>query len=135
MKYKTQMSCLFNSLSRELQYKNIYSISSYELRQEACNYLHHDFPIISGMSTHELLNITHGNYSKYISNMRRDNTWGGAIEIQAICNIFKVRVIVVNIRNRFRNGREIEFLPVHENYSNTLKITWSGGHYEPMLNN
>ena len=67
--------------------------------------------------------------------MRRDNTWGGAIEIQAICNIFKVRVIVVNIRNRFRNGREIEFLPVHENYSNTLKITWSGGHYEPMLNN
>ena len=128
------MSCLFNSLSRELQHKNIYSISPSELRQEACNYLHHDFPIISGMSTHELLNITHGNYSKYISNMRRDNTWGGAIEIQAICNIFKVRVIVVNIRNRFRNGKEIEFLPVHENYSNTLKITWSGSHYEPMLN-
>ena len=71
------MSCLFNSLSRELQHKNIYSISSSELRQEACNYLHHNFPIISGMSTHELLNITHGNYSKYISNMRRNNTWGG----------------------------------------------------------
>ena len=124
------MSCLFNSLSRELQHKNIYSISSSELRQEACNYLHHNFPIISGMSTHELLNITHGNYSKYISNMRRNNTWGGAIEIQAICNIFKVKIIVVNIRNG--NGTEIEFLPVHENYSNTLKITWSGGHYEPM---
>ena len=62
--------------------------------------------------------------------MRRNNTWGGAIEIQAICNIFKVKIIVVNIRNG--NGTEIEFLPVHENYSNTLKITWSGGHYEPM---
>ena len=73
------------------------------------------------MSTHELLNITHGNYSKYISNMRINNTWGGAIEIQAICNIFKVRIIVVNIRNRFENGngREIEFylsmkiIPIH----------------------
>ena len=43
--------------------------------------------------------------------MRRNNTWGGAIEIQAICNIFKVKIIVVNIRNRFRNrnGTEIEF--------------------------
>ena len=68
------MSCLFNSLSRELQNKNIHSISSSELRQEACNYLHHDFPIISGMSTHELLNITHGDYSEYILNMRRNNS-------------------------------------------------------------
>ena len=125
------MSCLFNSLSQELQHKNIHFISASELRQEACNYLHHNFPIISGMSTHELLNITHSNYSQYVSNMRRNSTWGGAIEIQAICNIFKVRIIVVNIRNRNRN--EIEFLPVHENYSNTLKITWSGGHYEPIL--
>lgn len=128
------MSCLFNSLSRALQHKNIYSISSSELRQESCNYLIHDFPIISGMSTHELLNITHGNHSKYISEMRRNSTWGGAIEIQAVCNVFKVRIIVVNIRNGFGNGKEIEFLPVHENYTNTLKITWSGGHYEPMLN-
>ena len=125
------MSCLFNSLSRSLQYKNIHQISSYELRQEACNYLHHDFPIISGISTHKLLNITHENYQNYISNMRRENTWGGAIEIQVICNIFKVRIIVVNIRNR--NGNEIEFLPVNENYSNTLKISWSGNHYEPMF--
>ena len=82
------MSCLFNSLSREIHHKNIYSISSYELRQEACNYLYHDFPIISGISTQNILNITYGDYSIYITNMRHKNTWGGAIEIQAICNIF-----------------------------------------------
>jgi len=88
-------------------------------------------PIIEGLDTRFVLSLEHTNY---ISHMRNPRTWGGAIEIQAACNIWHTRIIVYNIRDR--GGEKIEFLPVHSCPStskfDTMEITWSGGHYEPI---
>ena len=57
---------------------------------------------------------------------------GGAIEIQSACNIWQWRIIVKNFRDR--NGTSIEFIPVSSNYTKTIQLEWTGGHYEPVRN-
>lgn len=69
---------------------------------------------------------------KYIASMRQSSTWGGAIEIQAACNIWNLRIIVKNIRNKSTSN--IEFIPSHKNPIKTIYISWNGGHYEPIRN-
>jgi hypothetical protein len=116
------MSCLFNSLSYFIH------DNSYDIRQKICNYLEENKPIIDGLDTKFILNLENPNY---IKNMRNMSTWGGAIEIQAACNIWNAKIIVLDIRTS--NRKEIEFIPL--NNSNTTKLfrlEWSGGHYEPV---
>ena len=62
--------------------------------------------------------------------MRQDQTWGGGIEISAMCNLYNVKVIV----NVLQTGKQIEFLPVNSNANdlNILYISWSGSHYTPV---
>ena len=79
------MSCLFNSLSYFI------NIDSYTIRQLICNYLQENKPIIDGLSTDTILEYENNNY---ISNMRQTSTWGGAIEIQCACNIWKCQINV-----------------------------------------
>ena len=65
--------------------------------------------------------------------MRNTSTWGGAIEIQAACNLYNVIIIVRNYRDH--NGKNIEFLPIsYDSVKDIQKIEleWSGGHYEPV---
>ena len=119
------MSCLFNSL----QY--FINVDSYHIRQMICDYLENNGKIIDGLDTKDVLAMENTNY---ISHMRIVSTWGGAIEIQAACNIWKLRVIVRDIRDirdiRIRES-EIEFLPISGMIENTIYLEWSGGHYEP----
>ena len=115
------MSCLFNSLSYFL------GISSYEIRQHVCNYLEEDRPIIDGLQTSFIMNLEGPNY---IQNMRNPSTWGGAIEIQAACNLWNLKILVKN--NRDGRGEIIEFLPIHQNIDRTIGLDWTGGHYEPV---
>jgi len=63
--------------------------------------------------------------AEYVARMRSPATWGGAIEIRAFVQIWKrpVRVLVL------RTGRWIEFPSVE---GSECKISWNGGHYEPM---
>ncbi len=71
----------------------------------------------------------------YITQMRSNSTWGGAIEIKAFCEIYKVNVLVRNIRNDNRNPNtpdNIEFL-CNEETNRWVEITWNGGHFEPVL--
>ena len=85
-----------------------------------------------------VINENHDNNSKlYISSMRKPNTWGGAIEIQAACNIWNYRIIVLNYRDftsNIQNNIEntIEFVPLHGRIDKTIRIEWNGGHYEPV---
>jgi hypothetical protein len=65
--------------------------------------------------------------------MRNTSTWGGAIEIQAACNLYNVNITVRNYRDN--NGKNIEFLPVTNQASRTIELEWTGGHYEPVRNN
>jgi hypothetical protein len=69
--------------------------------------------------------------------MRSPSTWGGAIEIQAACNIWNARIVVHDIRSCQKPT--IEFLPVSNDTINATKspdktftLEWSGGHYEPI---
>ena len=115
------MSCLFNSLSYFLNY------SSNQIRQIICDYLEQNRPLIDGLDTDFILSLDDSNY---IKNMRRSSEWGGAIEIQAACNLWNLRIIVHNISGRRRS--KIEFLPISNNYVYTIQLTWTGNHYEPL---
>jgi len=118
------MSCLFNSLSHFLH------ISSFDIRQQICDYLEQNKPIIDGLDTNYILSFEDSSASSYIQNMRRTSTWGGGIEIQAACNLWNLRIIVHNYRNR--GNKNIEFIPVTNSYDRTIEIYWTGGHYEPL---
>ena len=119
------MSCLFNSLGRLLtKYPQA-------LRQEICNYLEAGSPVIEGMATADVLALESGiQAGPYIERMRRPQTWGGAIEIQACACLYSVRILVKNLRNR--GQKDMEFLPLSGAVTATLTVSWNGGHYEPV---
>ena len=115
------MSCLFNSLSRFIPE------SSFDIRQKICNYLEANHKIIDGIETKDVLTMESTNY---IQHMRKTSTWGGAIEIQAACNIWNMSINVHNIRSE---GGKINFVPITSESLKTINITWNGGHYEPQI--
>jgi hypothetical protein len=114
------MSCLFNSLSRFIPE------NSFDIRQKICNYLEENKPIIDGIETKDILSMES---KHYIQNMRNTSTWGGAIEIQAACNIWNMSINVHNIRGG--ESGKINFVPITSTSLKTINITWNGGHYEP----
>ena len=121
------MSCLFNSLHHFIPNE-----SSHSIRQKICDYLQNNSPIMDGLDTAVILELDSGavGAGKYIEIMRRESTWGGAIEIQAACNVWSFRIIVRN--NRAREKSSIEFLPISELWTKTIELEWTGGHYEPV---
>ena len=141
------MSCLFNSLHHFIPNE-----SSHSIRQKICDYLQNNSPIMDGLETADILQLDSGpgGAVKYIESMRNVSTWGGAIEIQAACNLWSFRIIVRN--NRGRDKSNIEFLPISEllqlppattefnhlptdrsrKWTKTIELEWTGGHYEPV---
>ena len=126
------MSCLFNSLSHFIPQTDPQAI-----RARICDYLQANSPIIDGMATQDVLQLDSFNTpDQYIGAMRSPSTWGGAIEIQAACNIWNARIVVHDIRGHGHGQKQtIEFLPVANDTNNspdkTFTLEWSGGHYEP----
>ncbi len=118
------MSCLFNSLSKFI------NSDSQRIRNVICDYLENNYKIMEDLDTDLILSLSSYTNSKddYIRNMRHSNTWGSAIEIQAACNIWKLRIFVVNKRD---NDKIIEFIPVSKEYNNNIGLIWYGNHYEP----
>jgi len=118
---------LFNSLHHFIPNE-----SSHSIRQKICDYLQNNSPIMDGLDTAVILELDSGavGAGKYIEIMRRESTWGGAIEIQAACNVWSFRIIVRN--NRGREKSSIEFLPISELCTKTIELEWTGGHYEPV---
>jgi hypothetical protein len=114
------MSCLFNSLSHFIPE------NSFVIRQNICDYLLENKPILEGLDTAFVLSLEHPNY---IQQMRSTNTWGGGIEIQCACNLWDLRILVRNDRDA---GRIIEFIPLSGHFSQTIRLYWTGGHYEPI---
>jgi hypothetical protein len=122
------MSCLFNSFSRLL------GEDPQAIRNRICDYLEAGEPIMDGIPTKIILDSDRPNY---IAQMRNPSVWGGAIEIQAACNIWKAKVIVENRRDSARAGagagaQPIEFVPVSAPVTKIMRIYWTGGHYEPI---
>lgn len=65
-----------------------------------------------------------------LNSILKISVWGGAIEIQAACNIWNISIIVKNYRDS--NGTDIEFIPISSKVEKTIHIYWTGGHYEPI---
>ena len=115
------MSCLFNTLSYFMQE------SSNNNKQKICDYIEQNKSLIEGIETKDIIKYEENNY---IAKMRNTNTWGGAIEIQSACNIWKCKIIVHNRRDK--KNTKIEFIPVSGIIENTFELEWTGGHYEPV---
>jgi hypothetical protein len=118
------MSCLFNSLSFFIKE------TSYDIRQQICDYLQENKPIIEGLETYDVLKFENDDVNNYITNMRSMSTWGGAIEIQCACNIWNFQINVSNYRDT--GNKVIEFIPINKNITKIISIYWTGGHYEPL---
>lgn len=121
------MSCLFDSLEYFLH------IPSNKIRSEICDYLSEDNQLFDGMSTIDLLLLESKNY---IQEMRKDNTWGSAIEIKSACNIWNIKIIIIDIR-KIEKKNQIKFIPFNgiNLLTKKIKLTWNGFHYEPVKNN
>jgi hypothetical protein len=116
------MSCLFNSMSRH------FGEDPQIIRNKICDYLSTNPMTEMGLHISEIIQIESGkNLEEYIHSMRSPCTWGGAIEIAAALQIwncsFHVKVE--------RTGNWIEF--IKENAQQKYGLSWTGGHYEPLI--
>lgn len=121
--YNIGMSCLFNSLSAFTHE------APQAIRGRICDYLAGDPALVDDMSASLVIALESGkDLAGYVAHMRSPSTWGGAIEIRAFVQIWRrpVRVWVI------RTGRWIEFPCGGETAGEECKISWTGGHYEPM---
>lgn len=114
------MSCLFQSLGALTQ------TCPKELRQEICDYLASNPPLFDDDTTTQ--GVVVPCLDTYVRTMREPSTWGGAVEIKAFCDLYRVGVVVYDTRSQ--PPRPIEFLP-RRRRTRTLHLLWNGGHYEP----
>ena len=118
------MSCLFDSLSTFTK-----GLTSFELRQAICDYLETNPLLMDDLTAESVINSENGlSLVDYVRTMRGQNTMGGAIEIRAFINIFKINIRVKSLPNQ----RNIEFL--FNNQNPWREIVWTGGHFDPVIN-
>lgn len=118
------MSCLFNSISFFIPE------SGNDIRKKICDYLEQNKPIMKDVDTYKIIEYEHDSAIDYIIKMRSIYTMGGAIEIQAACNIWNICVNVHNYRDK--DNKIIQFIPINKLYNRTIDIYWTGNHYEPI---
>jgi hypothetical protein len=117
------MSCLFDSIGELVGERGD------EVRRIICDYLEEGKPIMDGIPTKDILS---GEDPHYIQKMRMGSEWGGGIEIQASCNIWKLHIIVYNIKDGTNGASIIEFLPLTARPLNSIRLCWNGEHYTAM---
>jgi hypothetical protein len=61
----------------------------------------------------------------YISIMKTAGTWGGHLEIKALSQVYKVRVVLV--------GGTGEFTAAGHRYNKVIKMAYSGNHYSGIV--
>lgn len=116
------MSCLFNSLSYFVREP------PQAIRGRICDYLAADPALMDDLSASVVVALENGHaLAPYVARMRSPATWGGAIEIRAFVQLWRRPVRVWVIRQR----RWIEF-PCLEAAGPECRLSWTGGHYEPM---
>lgn len=136
------MSCLFDSVSSFTK-----NCSSSDLRSIVVHYLQSDpvywdtmrfgevFPFFPPEDVHGCSNV-----NEYVERMKYSHTWGGAIEIQAMCNLFQIsiRVHVLNHhRGRPSSPPPITFVPAAASAASSppqvvLDVLWTGNHFDPL---
>ncbi len=117
------MSCLFTSLSCLIK-----THDSNTLRKIICDYMEIDPMTIDDIRLSEIVRTTndeHTSLESYVAHMRRESSWGGAIEIRIFCEIFGYAVDVIKT-----DGTVIEFVP-KKAHRRRIAVSWNGNHYEP----
>lgn len=136
------MSCLFDSVAYY-----IHNRTSLQIRQEVCSYYASDpMPFFDTFSFQETFSMTPPNdrfscqnVAQYISMMGQSTTWGGALELKAIANLYHVRILVhtrsLSVNSHHRHP-PIEFLPINnETPRDTLPVIslfYTGNHFTPL---
>jgi hypothetical protein len=118
------MSCLFQSLSY-FMIKNEPEM----LRQEICNFLESNPNLVDDLSLDQIMSIDGVTKEQYISEMRKNSTWGGAIEIKAFCDMYHINVEVIVLNS---DNKRIFFEPNIKPCNKLLRISWNGNHFEPF---
>jgi hypothetical protein len=94
------------------------------MRRIICDFLEQNHVIIDEMTVSHI--VEPESLGEYVSRMRCEATFGGALEIRAFTKIFNLNVLVKSVPN----NRNIEFL---ENENNKwIYLEWTGNHYEPI---
>ena len=113
------MSCLFQSLG-------VYEGQGPQaMRSAICDYLARD-PVLSGRRASVWIADLDSadSLERYVRRMRRPNTWGGAIEIMAYCELYHTNVQVQHQQAE----KPIGFV-TKETAVETAVLHWTGGHY------
>jgi hypothetical protein len=124
------MSCLFETLSTF-----IHGDPPDIVRQKICNYiaLKKPFPYVTSDDYIRWESALDSN--SYVSKMRHESVWGGAIEIQAFCELYNFCILCYDIRLRKnKHIQPIMFCPTSGSYLRKSKIYWDGNHYSPNNN-
>ena len=87
------MSCLFHSLAHFVQ-----TDSAALIRQKICNYMALNKTLAHTDARTFILWETQLPLNDYVRWMRREHTWGGAIEIQAFCELYGMSVRCIDKR-------------------------------------
>ena len=127
------MSCLFRSLSYSINNTN-----ETQLRLILVDYLaQNPVLILPDKKASEIIVAEFPNekFENYLEKMKNSNTWGGAIEIKAFCELFSIQVNVLVLKTK----KTITFVPnkwdtqnCTVNDTRCITITWNGYHYEPI---
>jgi hypothetical protein len=111
------MSCLFIAIGSGV------CIDHKKVRSDICDYLDNDGPMFDDLNSFTLLD-TISNKKQYIDRMRKNNTWGGGIEIRAACEVYKINICV-----HFKKGGELLWKTIDNCSINTIHLHYNGSHY------
>lgn len=120
-------ACLFESLAKFSNRNHL------ELRESLCDFLE-ERPILGEYRVgDDFLKFEMGDdVDEYIKHMRNSDTWGGAIEIQAFCELTGVKVNVLALESPTNPKRSsYEHVP-KEWKQGTLYVLYTGNHFEPI---
>ena len=114
------MSCLFQSLS-----KGIPNTTSEQLRRESVRYLEDNGPLFDDdLGSRDIIG-SFDDFKKYVREMKKPSTWGGAIEIRAIVELHVVNVCI----HLKHSDHRIMIKPLTEKSSDTIHVSYNGSHY------
>lgn len=118
------MSCLFDSLS------HFVNQSSTDLRHNIVSYLQTNPKLMNDVTFNEIMSWENANQNDYLNAMNQTQTWGGAIEIKAFVNMFRVNV-VVHIP-AIQKMVEFVYDDVQKQSFPFIHILWTGNHFVPL---
>jgi hypothetical protein len=113
------MSTLFEVLAQGVQ------VEPHVLQQKICNYLALDGPLGSESVSQCLNRNTELHGSMYIARMRQNYKGGGAIEVQAFCELYRIRVYLTESATV-----QYFFEPHNQAFVRTLHLLWNGQQFE-----